>query len=50
MLTAASIGEFSIPADVDFVAGDRYALRVTESGDVAPSGLSVTLPFVRKDI
>lgn len=43
-------GVFSIPADTDFVAGDRYALRATQSANVAPSGLSVTLPFVRTDI
>jgi hypothetical protein len=40
-------GAFSIPAVVDFVEGDRYALRATTSANSAPSGLSVTLPFVR---
>ena len=40
-------GVFSIPANADFVAGDRYALRVTQSIDAAPSDLSVTLPFLR---
>jgi len=44
------VGAFSIPADVDFVAGDRYALRVTQSDETAPSDLSITLPFIRKDI
>jgi len=43
-------GTFSIPATVDFVAGDRYALRATDSANSAPSGLSVTLPFLRMDI
>lgn len=43
-------GAFAIAAAVDFVEGDRYALRATQSDNVEPSGLSVTLPFVRKDI
>ena len=43
-------GTFSIPAAADFVAGDRYALRATTSNNPLPSGLSVTLPFLRKDI
>ena len=42
-------GAFAIPADVDFAAGDRYALRVTASTDAAPADLSVTLPFLRMD-
>ena len=41
---------FSIPAAVDFADGDRYALRATDSANALPSGLSVTLPFLRKDI
>ena len=43
-------GVFSIPADADFIAGDRYALRVTQSDNAPPSDLSVTLPFERTDI
>ncbi len=43
-------GAFSIAAAVDFIEGDRYALRAVQSDNVAPSGLSVTLPFIRKDI
>jgi len=44
------IGEFNIPAATDFAEGDRYALRVTQSDNATPAGLSVTLPFVRTDI
>jgi hypothetical protein len=44
------LGAFSIPADAEFVAGDRYALRVTQSDSALPSDLSVTLPFLRTDI
>lgn len=43
-------GAFNIPATTDFAEGDRYALRVTQSDNAAPSGLSVTLPFLRTDI
>jgi hypothetical protein len=43
-------GSFVILATVDFAEGDRYALRVTQSDNAAPSGLSVTLPFLRTDI
>lgn len=43
-------GAFNIPANVDFAEGDRYALRVTLSDNAEPSGLSVTLPFLRTDI
>ena len=43
-------GEFDIPAATDFAEGDRYALRVTQSDNAEPAGLSVTLPFVRTDI
>jgi hypothetical protein len=43
-------GVFVILAEVSFAAGDRYALRVTQSDDAAAAGLSVTLPFVRTDI
>ena len=43
-------GDFNIPAATDFAEGDRYALRVTQSNNAEPSGLSVTLPFVRTDI
>jgi hypothetical protein len=44
------LGAFSIPVVADFVAGDRYALRVTQSEDAQPADLSVTLPFIRMDI
>jgi hypothetical protein len=44
------LGSFSIPLQADFVAGDRYALRVTQSDNAEPSDLSVTLPFIRTDI
>ena len=43
-------GAFNIPVAVDFVEGDRYGLRATASANSLPSGLSVTLPFVRADI
>ena len=46
----AQVGTFNIPAATDFAEGDRYALRVTQSDNAAPSGLSVTLPFIRTDI
>jgi len=44
------IGTFSIPAATNFAEGDRYGLRVTQSNNAVPSGLSVTLPFIRTDI
>jgi hypothetical protein len=44
------LGDFSIPANADFVAGDRYGLRVTQSDDALPADLSVTLPFIRMDM
>jgi len=44
------VGEFAVPTAVDFAEGDRYALRVTQSDNAEPSGLSVTLPFLRTDI
>lgn len=44
------VGEFDIPAATDFAAGDRYALRVMQSDNAEPTGLSVTLPFIRTDI
>jgi hypothetical protein len=43
-------GTFSVPAVVEFAEGDSYAIRVTASANSVPSGLSVTLPFVRTDI
>jgi hypothetical protein len=43
-------GLVSIPADVNFAVNDHYALRVTQSDSAEPSGLSVTLPFLRTDI
>lgn len=44
------VGVFSIPAATDFAEGDHYALRVTQSDNAEPAGLSVTLPFIRTDI
>jgi len=44
------VGVFSIPAQSNFVEGDRYGLKVTQSNNATPSGLSVTLPFIRTDI
>lgn len=44
------LGTINIPAATAFAAGDRYALRVTQSNNAQPSGLSVTLPFIRTDI
>lgn len=44
------VGTFNIPADTAFAEGDRYGLSVTQSNNAAPSGLSVTLPFLRTDI
>jgi hypothetical protein len=43
------LGTFSVPADADFVSGNLYALRSTQSTNSAPSGLSVTLPFIRTE-
>lgn len=43
-------GAFNVPAATDFAEGDHYALRVTQSANAEPSGLSVTLPFIRTDI
>jgi hypothetical protein len=44
------VGACSVSATTDFAEGDIYALRVTQSNNAAPSGLSVTLPFLRTDI
>jgi hypothetical protein len=43
-------GSISIAADTDFAEGDRYGIRVTQSNNAEPSGLSITLPFLRMDI
>jgi hypothetical protein len=43
-------GNFTILGSTDFTEGDHYALRVTQSDNAEPSGLSVTLPFMRTDI
>lgn len=43
-------GVFTINVSTDFAAGDIYSLRVTQSENAEPSGLSVTLPFIRMDI
>jgi hypothetical protein len=48
--TGGQTGTFSILADADFISGDRYTLRVTQSDNVMPAALSVTLPFLRMDI
>jgi len=48
--SGGQVGEFSIPADVEFAEGDHYALRVTQSDNAEPASLSVTLPFIRTDI
>jgi hypothetical protein len=44
------VGAIAIPAIVEFAEGDRYALRVTQSGNAEPFDLSVTLPFLRTDV
>jgi hypothetical protein len=44
------VGEFNILVATDFAEGDYYGLRVTQSDNAEPSGLSVTLPFIRTDI
>lgn len=44
------VGTFNIPTAVGFADGDTYGLRVTQSDNAEPSGLSVTLPFIRTDI
>jgi hypothetical protein len=49
-VAAAQEGEFDIPALTQFVEGDRYALRVTQSDNADAFDLSVTLPFLRTDI
>ena len=43
------VGEIDVPATIDFVEGDTYALRITQSDNPEPSGFAVTLPFVRMD-
>jgi hypothetical protein len=43
-------GAFSIPLTTDFAANDVYSLRVTQSDNAEPAGLSITLPFLRMDI
>ena len=43
-------GSFNIPTTVDLAEGDVWGIRVTQSDNAAPSGLSVTLPFLRTDI
>jgi len=49
-IAGGQTGTFSIPAQTDFAEGDRYSLRITQSDNAAPSGLSVTVPFLRTDI
>lgn len=44
------LGEFNILLPVGYAEGSRYALRVTQSNNAEPAGLSVTLPFIRTDI
>jgi len=48
--SGGQVGEFNIPLPVGYAAGSRYALRVTQSDNAEPAGLSVTLPFIRTDI
>jgi hypothetical protein len=48
--SGGQVGAFNIPAATDFAEGDSYALRVTQSDNAEPAGLSVTLPFIRTDI
>jgi hypothetical protein len=48
--SGGQFGEVYITADVDYAEGDRYGLRAVQSSNVEPSGLSITLPFLRKDI
>lgn len=43
-------GTISFPDDVDFVAGERIAIRGPTSTDLAAADLSVTLPATRADI
>jgi hypothetical protein len=43
-------GAFNIPATVALAEGDIWSLKVTQSNNATPSGLSVTLPFLRTDI
>ena len=43
-------GAFNIPATIDFAEGDAWAIRITQSDNAEPSGLSITLPFLRTDI
>lgn len=43
-------GTISFPADVNFVASDRIAIRGPTSTDLAAADLSITLPATRTDI
>lgn len=43
-------GSFDIPTLTNFIEGDRYGLRVTQSDNAGAADLSVTLPFIRTDI
>lgn len=43
-------GTISIAADVSLIAGDLFAIRVTQSTTAVGADLSITLPFVRTDI
>ena len=44
------VGAIDVPTATDFAEGDTYGLRVTQSDNAEPSGLSITLPFIRTDI
>lgn len=44
------LGAFNVPSATDIAEGDIYSVRVTQSDNSTPSGLSITLPFVRTDI
>lgn len=49
-VAGGKIGTIAIPAAIEFVEGDTYGIRVTQSGNAEASGLSLTLPFIRTDI
>lgn len=44
------LGAFNIPASGDIAETDKWSIRVTQSDNANPSGLSITLPFLRTDI
>lgn len=44
------LGAFNVPSATNIPEGDIYSVRVTQSDNATPSGLSITLPFLRTDI